>query len=217
MGDGSLHAKGIRLCVADTRPGRRRSDCGVLSQGAVRAGSGGHSAGGIPGGDAAVGAAGPVVASGRLREDPAWAPTMSARDGFRGFRPRSWRRNDPAVYGAFLRGLFEADGTVAEGVPSMSTAHETFAGGGPDPAAHHGPGHHDQARPSAGGAAPSSRSGCAMSITRSNFDEMIGFIGERKDRLMVDLEPDAVGEEGLRLPARGTYWTSWSRPGHAAP
>ena len=35
--------------------------------------------------------------------------------------------NDPAVYGAFLRGLFEADGTVLQGVPSMSTAHESFA------------------------------------------------------------------------------------------
>ena len=35
--------------------------------------------------------------------------------------------NDPAVYGAFIRGVFEADGTVQEGVPSFSTAHESFA------------------------------------------------------------------------------------------
>ena len=35
--------------------------------------------------------------------------------------------NDTAVYGAFLRGLFEADGTVLDGVPSLSTASETFA------------------------------------------------------------------------------------------
>ncbi len=35
--------------------------------------------------------------------------------------------NDPAVYSAFLRGLFEADGTVLDGVPSVSTAHESFA------------------------------------------------------------------------------------------
>ena len=31
------------------------------------------------------------------------------------------------VYAAFLRGLFEADGTVQDGVPSLSTADEGFA------------------------------------------------------------------------------------------
>ena len=31
------------------------------------------------------------------------------------------------MYSAFLRGLFEADGTVAQGVPSLSTADESFA------------------------------------------------------------------------------------------
>jgi ribonucleoside-diphosphate reductase alpha chain len=36
--------------------------------------------------------------------------------------------NDVSVYAAFLRGLFEADGTVLAGVPSVSTASESFAG-----------------------------------------------------------------------------------------
>ena len=35
--------------------------------------------------------------------------------------------NDPHVYSAFIRGLFEADGTVLDGVPSFTTAHESFA------------------------------------------------------------------------------------------
>jgi ribonucleoside-diphosphate reductase alpha chain len=35
--------------------------------------------------------------------------------------------NDPAVYRAFLRGLFEADGTVIQGVPAFSTASESLA------------------------------------------------------------------------------------------
>lgn len=35
--------------------------------------------------------------------------------------------NDQEIYGAFLRGLYEADGTIIENVPSVSTAHESFA------------------------------------------------------------------------------------------
>jgi hypothetical protein len=35
--------------------------------------------------------------------------------------------NDPAIYGAFLRGVFEADGTVTNGAPSVTTAHREFS------------------------------------------------------------------------------------------
>ena len=35
--------------------------------------------------------------------------------------------NDPVIYGAFLRGLFEADGTVTAGVPCWSAASSSFA------------------------------------------------------------------------------------------
>src|SRR5207244_1835165 len=34
--------------------------------------------------------------------------------------------NDRACYGAFLRGLFEADGTVTTGSPSWTTTHAEF-------------------------------------------------------------------------------------------
>ena len=52
--------------------------------------------------------------------------------------------NDPVVYAAFLRGLFEADGTVQDGVPSLSTAHEGFAAEVSTLSARPGPGHDDQ-------------------------------------------------------------------------
>ena len=35
--------------------------------------------------------------------------------------------NDPTVYGAFLRGLYEADGTVTGGIPCWSTVHREFS------------------------------------------------------------------------------------------
>ncbi len=35
--------------------------------------------------------------------------------------------NDPTVYGAFLRGLFEADGTVTGSIPCWSTVHREFS------------------------------------------------------------------------------------------
>ena len=125
MGDGSLHAKGIRLCVANT-------DLDV----AERLG---------------------VLAKDLFGIEPAVTPQEGYRElalqsvrlarwwqaaGFakglpntdhsgKGWVPRVpsaiLEANDPVVYSAFLRGLFEADGTVLEGVPSFSTAHESFA------------------------------------------------------------------------------------------
>ncbi|GAC1391975.1 MAG: hypothetical protein NVSMB31_09720 [Vulcanimicrobiaceae bacterium] len=35
--------------------------------------------------------------------------------------------NDPLVYGAFVRGLYEADGTVTNGIPTWSTTSKSFA------------------------------------------------------------------------------------------
>src|SRR5262249_37411476 len=55
----------------------------------------------------------------------------SAEHSGKGYRPRIpdavLATNDPAVYAAFLRGLFEADGTVTSGIPCWSTAHREFA------------------------------------------------------------------------------------------
>ena len=98
MGDGSLHAKGIRLCVANT-------DLDVAGtperplQGAVRAGARCHGPGGLPGADPSVGSAGALVAGRRVRQEP--ARCRSQRQGLgpegsvgdpRGQRPHGlWR------------------------------------------------------------------------------------------------------------------------------
>ncbi|MDQ2845532.1 MAG: ribonucleoside-diphosphate reductase [Actinomycetota bacterium] len=125
MGDGSLHAKGIRLCVADTdldvvdrirvlskelfslEPAvRQQQGYQEVTLQSVRLARWWQAAGfakGLPGVD---------------HTGKGWTPRV----------PTAVREtNDPAVYAAFLRGLFEADGTVLAGVPSVSTASETFA------------------------------------------------------------------------------------------
>ena len=126
MGDGSLHAQGIRLCVADQDTDvveRLR----VLSKGLF----------GLA----------PVVTARQGCQEVMLQSVRLARwwraAGFATLQPnaehvgtgRSPRvpsaileTNDPAVYAAFLRGLFEADGAVSAGVPSLSTASDTFAG-----------------------------------------------------------------------------------------
>ncbi len=125
MGNGSLHAKGLRFCV-DKR------DHGVVAhlqqliyrlfglqayteqrKGYVEVGV--HSV--------------PLVlwweACGFAKRKPS-----DAHEG-KGYQPyipdAILYTNDPAVYRAFLRGLFEADGTVIEGVPAFSTASESLA------------------------------------------------------------------------------------------
>ena len=125
MGDGSLHAKGIRLCVADTDTDVA-DRIGVLSKGlfnlkavvtqqqgylevtlqSVRLARWWKAAGfakNLPG----------VDHSGK-----GWTPLVPAS---------ILETNDAGIYAAFMRGLFEADGTVAEGVPSVTTASPTFA------------------------------------------------------------------------------------------
>ncbi len=186
MGDGSLHAKGIRLCVADT-------DLDV----AMRLGIIAKDLFGIE----------PVV---RQEEGYRELTLQSVRlvrwwqaAGFakglpseehsgKGWVPRIpsaiLESNDPLVYSAFLRGLFEADGTVLEGVPSVSTAHESFAA-------------EIRTLLLTKGLATTTRktvSGFGGDIFQVrlrnvdhalNYAELIGFIGQRKDSLIVELEP----------------------------
>ncbi len=125
MGDGSLHAKGIRLCVADTDLDvieRLR----VLSKGLfnlepkVEPQEGHHEV---------------TLTSVRLArwwQAAGFAKTLPADDHVgKGWVPRVpaaiLESNDKNVYAAFLRGLFEADGTVGEGVPNVATAKRSFA------------------------------------------------------------------------------------------
>src|SRR5260370_5127580 len=124
MGDGSLHAKGIRLCVADT-------DLDVEAHLAVLA----KELFGIE----------PVVtqqegyrevtlqsvrlarwwqAAGFAKESP--NPDHSGKGWVPRIPSAILETNDGLTYSAFLRGLFEADGTLSKGVPCLSTVSEEF-------------------------------------------------------------------------------------------
>ena len=120
--------------------------------------------------------------------------------------------NDPAVYSAFLRGLFEADGTVLDGVPSLSTAHESFAA-------------EIRTLLLTMGLATTTRetvSGWGGPIFQIrlrnidhalNFGELIGFIGQRKDRLIVELEPgQSAKKDYVFLPS--DVWSELVPVGH---
>ena len=119
MGDGSLHAKGIRFCVADTDLDvveRLR----VLGKSLFNLEPVDIAAAGLPRGHAVSRcgwrAGGKQPASRRLlpNEDhvgKGWTPRVP--DGAAG------DATTVEVYAAFLRGLFEADGTVVAGVPSV--------------------------------------------------------------------------------------------------
>jgi ribonucleoside-diphosphate reductase alpha chain len=210
MGDGSLHAKGIRLCVADAD--RDVADrLGVLAK---------ESFGLEPAVTAQEGYLEVTLPSVRLArwwQAAGFAKELPAADHTgKGWVPRIpsaiLEANDPGVYGAFLRGLFEADGTVQEGVPSLSTAHESFAG---------------EVRTAllALGLATTTRettSGWGGPIFQVrlrnvdhalNFDETIGFIGERKSRLMAFLEPDASAKKDYVFLPRSD-WNELVPAGH---
>jgi ribonucleoside-diphosphate reductase alpha chain len=125
MGDGSLHAKGIRLCVSegDTDVVERLR---VLAKGLF---------GLEPAITARQGYTEVVLQSVRLARW--WAAAGFAKilpgadHSGKGWTPlipaAILETNSLTTYAAFIRGLFEADGTVLEGVPSVSTSSATFA------------------------------------------------------------------------------------------
>src|SRR3954447_22344749 len=210
MGDGSLHAKGIRLCVANT-------DLDVAGRLSVLS----KELFGLE----------PAVTAQEGYQELALQSVRLARwwqaAGFAKGLPnadhsgKGWisripsailEANDPAVYGAFLRGLFEADGTVLDGVPSLSTAHESFAA-------------EIRTLLLAMGLATTTRetvSGWGGPIFQVrlrnvdhalNFGELIGFIGQRKDRLIAELEPgQSAKKDYVFLP--GDVWTELVPVGH---
>ncbi|WFE24568.1 adenosylcobalamin-dependent ribonucleoside-diphosphate reductase [Solwaraspora sp. WMMD937] len=125
MGDGSLHAKGLRFAVADT-------DLDVVERLRVL----GKGLFGLePEVAARTGYQEVVFSSVRLArwwQAAGFAKTLPHPEHTgKGWSPRVpsaiLETNDVTVYIAFLRGLFEADGTVIEGVPSVSTSAESFA------------------------------------------------------------------------------------------
>jgi ribonucleoside-diphosphate reductase alpha chain len=210
MGDGSLHAKGIRLCVANT-------DLDVAGRLSVLAK---ELFGLEPAVTAQEGYQELTLQSVRLArwwQAAGFAKSLPhAEHSGEGWVPRIpsaiLEANDSVVYGAFLRGLFEADGTVLEGVPSLSTAHESFAA-------------EIRTLLLAMGLATTTRetvSGWGGPIFQIrlrnvdhalNFGELIGFIGQRKDRLVAELEPgQSAKKDYVLLPS--DVWTELVPVGH---
>jgi ribonucleoside-diphosphate reductase alpha chain len=210
MGDGSLHAKGIRLCVTD-------SDLDVVERLSVIAK---ELFGLTPTVTPQEGYREVTLQSVRLArwwQAAGFAKELPRPDHVgKGWVPRIpsaiLEANDPAVYAAFLCGLFEADGTVLEGVPSVSTAHEEFAG---------------EIRSlllilglaTTTGRTVSGWGGDILQVRLRNidhalsFDESVGFISERKSQLMAFLEPDrSAKKDYVFLPPEG--WASLVPLGH---
>ena len=212
MGDGSLHAKGIRLRVAneDLDVAER---LGILAK---------ELFGLSPIITPREGYQEVTLQSVRLArwwQSAGFAKELPSSDhGGKGWVPRIpsaiLEANDPAVYGAFLRGLFEADGTVLDGFPSLSTAHDSFAG---------------EVRTAllTLGLATTTRetvSGWGGPIFQVrlrnvdhalNFDETVGFISERKSRLMAFLEPAASAKKDCIFLPKHT-WNELVPAGHSA-
>ncbi|MGH8862868.1 MAG: LAGLIDADG family homing endonuclease, partial [Jatrophihabitantaceae bacterium] len=212
MGDGSLHAKGIRLCVADT-------DADVAGRIAVLAKE--------------LFALEPVVRQQQGYREVTLQSVRLARwwvaAGFakglpgldhsgKGWTPRVpaaiRETNDPGVYAAFLRGLFEADGTVLDGVPSVSTASETFA---------------DDVRalllllglPSTTRETTSGWGGPQFQVRIRNlrhaatYAARVGFLGGRKSALVDDVTPPAQSGNRDRIVLADDVWLELAPVGHA--
>ena len=124
MGDGSLHSKGLRFCVdqkdLDVVDHLRRRIKQLFNLDARISRKIGY-----------VEVAANSVSLASWWEACRFAKLApDAGHSGKGYVPRIpdavLASNDPAVYGAFLRGLFEADGTVTAAVPSVSTTHANF-------------------------------------------------------------------------------------------
>ncbi len=125
MGDGSLHAKGIRLCVAQT-------DTDVVARLTQLTKSLFNLDVHLTQKDGYVELAVHSVALVMWWEACGFTKLMPAPEhSGKGYLPRIpdalLATNDAVVYGAFLRGLYEADGSVLAGMPTWSTAQGDFA------------------------------------------------------------------------------------------
>jgi ribonucleoside-diphosphate reductase alpha chain len=125
MGDGSLHAKGLRLCVANTDPDvvdrLAESVRTLFCLDPVTRACEGY-----------VEVTLQSVRLARWWQAAGFAKVLPES----GHRGKGWKPHVPAavlesnselICAAFVRGLFEADGTVLESVPSFSTSSDEFA------------------------------------------------------------------------------------------
>ena len=212
MGDGSLHAKGIRFCVADTDAdvADRLELLGkeLFGLTVVRTAQDGYCEVTLQ-----------SVRLARWWQAAGFAKSLpDAGHSGKGWVPRVpsaiLETNDCVIYSAFLRGLFEADGAVLEGIPSLSTANEAFAG-------------EVRTLLLALGLATTTRTtqsgwGGPIWCVRLrnvdhalNYDEVVGFMGRRKSELMVALEPAVSAKKDYVFLAKGD-WASLVPVSHPA-
>ena len=210
MGDGSLHAKGLRFCVAD-------DDLDVVErlrilgkqlfglEAAVTAEEGYQE---VELSSVRLGRWWQAAGFAKRRPDPA-----HSGKGWRPHVPSAvLETNDAEVYAAFVRGLFEADGTVLDGVPSVSTASSSFAA-------------ELRTLLLSLGVATTTRQtvsgwgGPIQQVRLRNldhalrFDELVGFIGGRKNALLPELEPAQSGNrDRIHLPRE--IWDELVPAGH---
>jgi len=190
MGDGSLHAKGIRLCVANT-------DLDVVARLQVLSKELFSLEPVLETKDGYVEVTLSSVRLARWWKAAGFAKLQPTEDhAGKGWTPRVpsalLETNHPAVYAAFLRGLFEADGTVLDRVPSLSTSSETFAG-------------EVRSVLLALGLASTTREtvsgwgGPIHQVRLRNiehalaFDEIVGFMSNRKNALLPEIESTQAG------------------------
>ena len=212
MGDGSLQSSGIDLCVADTdldvverlsivakglfhleTVERQRKGYRQVTLQSVRLARWWRAAGfakRLPNAD---------------HSGKGWTPHVPSA---------ILETNDPVIYAAFLRGLFEADGTLSKGVPCLSTTSETFT---------------SELRAlllSLGLASTTIRSstgwGGPVFMVRLrnidhalNFGNVVGFLSERKARGVVRSgSRDSARRDYVHLPPG--VWEKLVPPGHWA-
>ena len=124
-GDGSLHAKGLRFCVArddeDVLRHLSESISNLFGIEAIATPKGGYT-------ELAAHSV-PLTCWWEACGFAKLPPTEDHRG--KGYVPRIpdaiLATNDPAVYAAFVRGVFEADGTVTNGAACWSTVNKTFS------------------------------------------------------------------------------------------
>ncbi|MBV8354009.1 MAG: intein-containing adenosylcobalamin-dependent ribonucleoside-diphosphate reductase, partial [Candidatus Eremiobacteraeota bacterium] len=125
MGDGSLHSKGLRLCVSHDDPDVASY---LVEQAKMLFNLEAHIERKAGYFEVAIHSV-PLTlwweACGFTKLSP------NPEHAGKGYLPRIpdsvLATNDPAIYGAFLRGLFESDGTVTNGAPSLTTAHRELS------------------------------------------------------------------------------------------
>ena len=209
MGDGSLHAQGLRFCVSDT-------DLDVVDRLRIL----GKQLFSIEAHVTACQGYQEVVLS-SVRIARWWVAAGFAKDlptedhtgkGWTPHVPAAIREaNSREVYAAFLRGLFEADGTVTAGVPTLSTASRSFASDVQVLALALG-------LPTTVRETVSGFGGPIFQLRLRNLEmasaygEIVGFLSERKARMVATEAPQTGNGDRIMLPS--SVWDELVPLGH---